>query len=89
MDELYSQFVGIVFVLGALIALLWYARKRGFARLNIGPAGPDRLVRVIERVPLTSQHTLIVVSVAQRTLVLSSSPSSCQLIAELAEGSQG
>jgi flagellar biosynthetic protein FliO len=86
MDDLYSQFIGILIVLAALIALLWYARRRGFARLNIGGAGTKSMVRVLERTALTSQHTLIVVSAGERTLLLGSSPSSCQLIAELNEG---
>ena len=83
MEDLYRQFVGIVIVLGALIATLWYARKRGFARLNIGVSSPNRLLKVIERVSLTPQHTLFVVSIADRTLVLSSSPGSCQVITEV------
>jgi|WetSurMetagenome_2_1015567.scaffolds.fasta_scaffold274008_2 flagellar biogenesis protein FliO len=83
MEDLYQQFIGIVIVLGALISMLWYARKRGFARLNIGTAGPNRLLKVVERVPLTSQHTLFLVSVGDRTMVLSSSPGSCQVVTEL------
>ncbi len=83
MEDLYRQFVGILIVLGGLIALLWYARKRGFARLNIGSTAANRIVKVVERVPLTPQHTLFVISVAGRTLVLSSSPGSCQVITEV------
>jgi len=83
MEDLYRQFFGIVIVLGALITMLWYARKRGFARLNIGSAGSNRLLKVVERVPLTPQHTLFVVTVLDRTMLLSSSPGSCQLISEL------
>jgi flagellar biogenesis protein FliO len=83
MEDLYRQFVGIVIVLGTLITMLWYARKRGFARLNIGVSGPNRLLKVMERVPLTPQHTLFVVSIAGRIIVLSSSPGSCQVITEV------
>jgi len=83
MAELYRQFAGIVLVLGGLAALLWFARNRGFARLNLAVGGQDRVVKVIERVPLTPQHTLFVVSFAGRTVLLTSSPGSCQLIAEL------
>jgi flagellar biosynthetic protein FliO len=86
MEDLYRQLFGIVIVLGALMALLWYARKRGFARLNIGTGGSNRLLKVVERVPLTPQHTLFVVTVSDRTMLLSSSPGSCQLIVELKAG---
>ncbi|MEO8099798.1 MAG: flagellar biosynthetic protein FliO [Acidobacteriota bacterium] len=88
MDDLYRQFIGILLVLAALVALLWYARKRGFARLNLPGGGTDRLVKVLERVPLTPQHTLFVVSISGRTLVMASSPGSCQVITDLSSSPQ-
>ncbi len=83
MEDLYQQFVGIIVVLSALIAMLWFARKRGFAHFNIGKTSSERMLKVVERVPLTAQHTLFVVAIGSRTMVLSSSPGSCQVISEL------
>jgi flagellar biogenesis protein FliO len=85
MDDLYRQFFGIAVVLGALAALLWFAKRRGFARLNFSRPSQTEFVRVLERVPLTPQHTLFVLAIGGRTVLLSSSPGSCQMITDVSE----
>jgi flagellar biogenesis protein FliO len=83
MTEIYRQFGGIVLVLLMLAGLLWFAKRRGLARLGFRNRGGERIVTVLERVSLTPQHTLHVLVVGGRRLLLTSSPGNCQLITEL------
>ncbi len=50
-----------------------------------GLGGPDRIVKVIERIPLTAQHAVHLVQIGHRRVLISSSPGSCQLITEISE----
>ena len=87
MNEIYRQFAGVLIVLAILGAALWLARNRGFAQWKPSrKPGRERTVIVLERVPLTPQHTLHLLAVGERRLLLSSSPNSCQLILEIAAG---
>ena len=83
MEDFYRQFIGIAVVLGGLVALLWFAKKRGAANWNFRRSDGDRLVRIVERVSLTPQHTLFVLDIAGRTTLLATSPGSCQIVSEL------
>jgi flagellar biosynthetic protein FliO len=84
MEEMYRQFFGVMVVLAILIAVIYLLKQRGIARFA-GMRGPERIVKVIERIPLTAQHAVHVVQIGQRRVLLSSSPGSCQLIAEISE----
>lgn len=89
MDDMYRQFAGVLIVLGFLGTMLWFARTRGFARwnsLSLRKPSRERTITVLERVPLTPQHTLHLLAVGDRRLLVTSSPSSCQLIVELPAG---
>jgi flagellar biogenesis protein FliO len=86
MNEIYRQFAGVSLVLAVLAAALWLAKRRGLARWNFSTGGGSRVVTVLERISLTPQHTLHVLVVDGRRLLLTSSPSSCQLITELPAG---
>jgi len=84
MDEIYRQLAGVLVVLTILGASLWVAKRRGFARWNaLSKRSRERTVTVLERVPLTPQHTLHLLAVGERRLLVTSSPSSCQLIIEI------
>lgn len=70
-------------MLALLAGLLWFAKRRGLARVNFGTSSNARMVKVLERVPLTAQHTLFVISIGERTVVLTASPGSCQMITDV------
>jgi flagellar biogenesis protein FliO len=88
MEDMYRQFFGVMLVLGVLIAVVYLLKQRGIARftgLRVLGGGAERIVKVVERVPLTAQHTVHLVQIGQRRVLISSSPGSCQLITEISE----
>jgi flagellar biosynthetic protein FliO len=75
-----GQTVAVFFVLALLAAFLWALRRKGFAKLNVpltGRAGRHKLMQVMERVPLTANHSLHLVRVQDRVLLIGVSPSGC------------
>jgi flagellar biosynthetic protein FliO len=84
---MYRQFFGVVLVLGILVAALYLLKQRGMARFTgmrvLG--GPQRVMKVLERVPLTAQHAVHLVQIGQRRVLIASSPGSCRLITEISE----
>jgi flagellar biogenesis protein FliO len=87
MEDMYRQFLGVLLVLGILVTALYLLKQRGIVRFSgvRMPGGADRIVKVVERIPLTAQHTMHVVQIGQRRVLISSSPGSCQLITEISE----
>jgi len=87
MEDMYRQFWGVLAVLGILVTALYLLKQRGIARFTgirrLG--GPERIMKVVERIPLTPQHTMHLVQIGQRRVLISSSPGSCQLITEISE----
>jgi len=87
MEDVYRQFVGVLLVLGILVTVLYLLKQRGIVRFKSvrGLGASDRLVKVVERIPLTSQHTVHLVQIGERRVLIASSPGSCQLITEVSE----
>jgi len=88
MDDMYRQFLGVLLVLGVLIAALYLLKQRGLARftgMRVLGGGQERVMKVVERIPLTAQHAVHLVQIGQRRVVIASSPRSCELITELSE----
>jgi flagellar biosynthetic protein FliO len=71
-----------VLVLGLLFVLLWALRKKGLAQFSLQRpfGGGARRLSVVERLPLTSQHSLFLVETTDQLLLLGSSPSGINLI---------
>jgi flagellar biogenesis protein FliO len=83
-----QQVFGVLFVLALLGATLWWLRSRGMAQFGLkGPAagGRQRSMKVVERLPLTPQHSLHLVEVAGRSVLIATSPGGCALIDRLPE----
>ena len=79
-----QQFLAVFLVLGLLVGALWLLRRKGLAKLAIGPVrsmGRARQMEVVERIPLTAQHSLHLVSLAGRLIVVGVSPAGCSRIA--------
>jgi flagellar biogenesis protein FliO len=87
-----QQIVAILLVLGLLVGTLTLLRKRGLAqfspRLHLGASRPKE-IRVIERISLSPQHSLHLVSVRDDVLLIGISPSGCSKIAAFAASDDG
>ena len=76
-----QQILGVIAVFGLLAATLWWLRRRGVAHV----AGLPRrrkatLLHPVDRLPLSPTHTLHLVRVADRAILLAVSPSGCQVV---------
>ena len=75
-----EQMLGVVAVLALLGAMLWWMRRRGL----VAPLLPRRTARhrleLLERLPLTAQHSLHLVRMAERALLVAVSPSGCVVL---------
>ena len=81
-----TEQIGMVLLVFALMGgLLWFAKRRGLASLpsfpkGLGRGGNTRRLEVLERVPLSPQHALHLVRVAERTVLIATAPTSCTLL---------
>ena len=88
------QFLSIVLVFALLGAALWLLRRGAAGSLRISTpafgrssARPKAIVP-LERVALTPQHSLHVVRIQGREVVLATHPHGCALLTEIQEGPQ-
>jgi flagellar biogenesis protein FliO len=80
--EAIQQALVVVFVLGLLGVTLYWLRGQGMARFSgkgIGRAAARRM-QTIERLPLSPQHSLHLVNVGGRVLLIAISPSGCSVL---------
>ena len=81
-----QQFLAVFLVLALLLAALWLMRRKGFASVRLpllrASAGA-RKMQVVERVTLSAQHSLHLVSLGGRLIVVGVSPTGCNRIAVL------
>jgi flagellar biogenesis protein FliO len=75
--EFLQQSAALLAVFGLLGTAFWFVKMR--RQPGLGP-GRDRRMQVIERVALSPQHTLCLVKVGERIVMIGTAPSSCQLI---------
>lgn len=85
MDVL-QQIAAVTAVLALLAATLWWLRRRGFAGVPLVRRPAGRKLECLERLPLSPQHTLHLVRLGDRALVVASSPSGCALLERLSPG---
>jgi flagellar biogenesis protein FliO len=82
--DIVRQSLAITFVLALLWAALWLLRKKG--AIQISPRKGRGRTGVLEaraRLALTPQHSIHLVRIGQRDLVLALHPSGVKLLAEL------
>jgi flagellar biosynthetic protein FliO len=78
-----GQTIAVFFVLLLLAATLWLLRRRGLAIVSTVVAkrlSKQKLMQVVERVPLTANHSLHLVRIQDRVILIGVSPSGCQQI---------
>jgi flagellar biosynthetic protein FliO len=75
-----GQITAVFFVLLLLVATLWLLRRRGLATVStvIAKRSKQKLMQVVDRVPLTANHSLHLVRVGDRVILIGVSPSGCQ-----------
>lgn len=78
--EMIPQFVAIVGVLGALFLAVWALKRKGWARISRPASSLDRRLEVVDRLVLTPHHSLHLVRMADRTLLIGLSPNGCNLL---------
>jgi hypothetical protein len=79
--EYLQQMLAVLAVFGALGGSLWWLRNRGLARFAVG--GDKKAAGVlahVERLPLSPTHTLHLVKMADRGILIASWPGGCQAI---------
>ena len=78
-----GQTVAVFLVLSLLVGTLWLLRRRGLVTVNTivtKRLSKQKLMQVMERVPLTPHHSLHLVRIQDRVILIGVSPSGCQQI---------
>jgi flagellar biogenesis protein FliO len=84
--ESIQQALTVVLVLGLLGGALWWLRRKGMAQFAFKtPGGKRRTIQVIERMALTPHHSLHLVRVADRTMLIAASPAGCSILEGFSE----
>jgi len=79
--ESLQQLFGVIVVLGLLCAMLWWLRRRGLAHFSGLPRRrKGGILKSVECLPLSAGNTLHLVRIADRALLITSSPSGCQVV---------
>lgn len=74
-----EQILAACFVIGLMFTTVWVLRRKGLATANFGFTRNAREKRmyVLERLPLTPQHSLHLVQIDNELVLIGVSPSSC------------
>jgi len=81
-----QPFAAVLLVLGLLGGALFVLRKRGAAAFQfpgaarLGQASGPKSLEVLERVALGPQHSLHLVRMGDRCVLIATAPSSCHLL---------
>ena len=77
-----QQAISVVLVLCLLGGTLWWLRRKGMAQLAFKAPGMGRRksIQVLERLALTPQHSLHLVKVDDRTMLIAASPAGCSIL---------
>jgi len=81
--EWIGQLAAVGLVLMVLAATLWWLRRRSVAALLPGGRSPRRRMECLERLRLGPQHTLHLVRLGDRAMLVASSPAGCSLVESL------
>jgi flagellar biogenesis protein FliO len=78
--EWIGQMGAVGAVLGLLAATLWWLRRRGIAGILPARRAARRRMECLERLALGPQHTLHLVRLGDRTMLVAASPAGCALV---------
>ncbi len=74
-----QQLGAVLLVLGLLAVAVYGIRNKKLPGLGQDVRGAKRL-QILERVALTAQHTLCLVRVGDRELLITTAPGNCQVV---------
>lgn len=79
---MFQQLAIVLAVLGLLCGAIWVLRRKGWAgtRMLRSRQSDQPRLEVIDRLPLTPHHSLHLVRLADRTLLIGLSPNGCNLL---------
>ena len=79
--EYLQQMLAVLAVFGILGGALWWLRGRGFARFTmLSSKKTPGVLSQVERLPLSATHSLHLVRMADRAILIASWPGGCQAI---------
>ena len=79
--EMFQQLLAVALVLGALCALVWVMKRKGWARVRVrGSRDSQTQLEVIDRLVLTPNHSVHLIRLADRILLVGLSPNGCNLL---------
>jgi flagellar biogenesis protein FliO len=82
--DLAQQFIVVFFVLATLCGALWWLKANGWAQVRSPfPSQGNKQLQVIERLALSPQHSVQIIRVSQKLLLVAISPAGCQLLERL------
>jgi flagellar biosynthetic protein FliO len=86
--DIVKQSLAITFVFVLLWVALWFLRKKGAVRIGLArrSSAPD-ILETQGRLALSAQHSVHVIRVGERELVLAVHPQGVTLLCELTAGS--
>lgn len=79
--EMFQQLFAVAGVLGALFVVVWALKRKGWVRMSTrAPRDSGARLQVIDRLVLTPHHSVHLIRLADRTLLIGLSPSGCNLL---------
>jgi len=79
--DMFPQLFAVAAVLSGLLLLVWAMKRKGWARLSSRRAqDPRARLEVIDRLVLTPHHSVHLIRLADRTLLIGLSPNGCNLL---------
>jgi len=79
--EILQQLLAVALVLGALGALVWTMKRKGWARGRVSSSRDAQTqLEVIGRLALTPQHSVHLIRLADRILLVGLSPQGCNVL---------
>jgi flagellar biosynthetic protein FliO len=79
--EGFRQISGVIAVFVLLAAALWWLRRRGLAQVSgFAQRRKTRVLRIVDRVSLAPAHSLHLVRMADRAILVTVSPNGCQVL---------
>jgi len=84
-----EQTLAVFLVLVLLVLALWFLRRKGLAKMNLSMGGRKSgggEIQVVDRKALTASHSLHLVRVQDRMILIGISPGSCQALHTFAAG---
>ncbi len=83
--EIARQVLSVLAVFALLGVVLWALRRAGTTRFALPKQGRGRALESVERLALTPQHSLHLVKIRGREMVVATHPHGCSLLSGDAE----